>query len=215
MANNTKVAILAGSTGLVGSHLLDQLLDSPYYHEVVALTRRPLDKKHPKLRVEQIDFDQPDPAKIKGDDLYCALGTTIAKAGSKEAQYKVDCHYPYLIGLQAKQNGVKQYMLVSSIGAKMNSSTFYLHLKGHLEEKMVKLGFDNFVAVRPSFLLGARQEFRLGEKIGIFFIKLFAPLIPLKYRGIHAEKVAKALISMANEQLHGNHFVESDKLHDF
>ncbi len=210
-----KTALLLGATGLVGGHLLQQLLESPHYGQVVALTRRPLDVKHPKLQQEILDFDHPDVSKIKGDDLFCALGTTLAKAGSKEAQYRIDCVYPYEIGKIAKQNGVRQYLLVSSIGADAKSSNFYLKTKGELEEKIQGLDFEHFVAARPSFLLGERKEFRLGERIGIALAKVFAPLIPRRYRGVGAEKVARALIARANEGGKGVEFVESETLQSF
>lgn len=209
-----KTALLLGATGLVGSHLLQQLLESPHYAQVVALGRRPLDVQHPKLRQEIIDFDHPDPAKIKGDDLFCALGTTLRKAGSKEAQYKIDCLYPFEIGRIARENGARQYLLVSSVGADAKSSGFYLKTKGELEEKIVGLGFEHFVAARPSFLLGDRQEFRLGEKMGIALAKVFEPLIPRRYRGIEAAKVARALIRSANNGESGVQFVESEVLQE-
>lgn len=207
-----KTALLLGATGLVGSHLLRQLLDDPRYETVVALTRRPLDVEHPNLRQEIIDFDQPDPARIRGDDLFCALGTTLRKAGSKEAQYRIDCTYPYEIGKIGRQNGVQQYLLVSSVGADAGSSNFYLRTKGELEEKLKALDFPAFVSARPSFLLGQRSEFRLGEKIGIALAVALAPLIPKKYRGIQAAQVAAALIALANQGLRGAHLVESDQL---
>lgn len=212
MTKKNKTALLLGASGLVGGHLLQQLLDSPHYTEVVALLRRPLDIQHPKLRQEIIDFDHPNPELIKGDDLFCALGTTLRKAGSKAAQYKIDCTYPAEIGRIARENGVQQYLLVSSIGANAQASGFYLKTKGELENKLKALDFRTFIAARPSFLLGNRQEFRLGEKIGIAFAKLLAPLIPKKYRGIKAERVAKALIALANKNLAGIHIVESDRL---
>lgn len=207
-----KTAILLGATGLVGSHLLDYLLRDPRYGAVVALVRRPLAVQHPKLRQEILDFDQPDPAKIQGDDLFCALGTTLLKAGTKEAQYRIDCTYPYEIGRLAKANGVRQYLLVSSLGADAQSSNFYLKTKGDLEEKLRALKFETFVSARPSILLGERSEFRLGERIGIALAKTFAILIPKKYRGIPAERVAAALIELANSNLRGTHVVESDRL---
>lgn len=210
-----KTALLLGATGLVGGHLLQQLLDSPHYTLVVALTRRTLEMQHPKLRQEIIDFDHPDPAKIMGDDLFCALGTTLAKAGSKEAQYKIDCTYPFEIGKIARQNGARQYLLVSSVGANPNTSNFYLKTKGELEEKIRGLDFEHFVAARPSFLLGDRKEFRLGEKIGIELANFFAPLIPRRYRGIHAEKVARALIARANSGGKGVEILESEVLQGF
>lgn len=212
MSESAKTALLLGATGLVGSHLLKQLLENPNYTQVVAFTRRPLDVRHPKLRQEILDFDHPDASKIKGDDLFCALGTTLRKAGSKEAQYRIDCLYPYKIGRIAKQNDVRQYLLVSSVGADAKSSNFYLRTKGELEEKIQELGFEHFVAARPSFLFGERKEFRLGEKIGIALAKALKPLIPRRYRGIDAEKVAWALIAKANEGGKGVEFVESEQL---
>lgn len=207
-----KTALLIGASGLVGSQLLQQLLNDARYETVVALVRRPLDLQHPKLRQEIIDFDHPDPEKIKGDDLYCALGTTLRKAGSKEAQYRIDCTYPFEIGKIGRQNGVQQYLLVSSVGADAKSSNFYLRTKGELEEKLTALDFKTFVAARPSFLLGERNEFRLGEKIGIVLAQTFAFLIPKKYRGIQASQVAAALIELANQDLGGVHVIESDRL---
>lgn len=207
-----KTALLLGATGLVGGYLLSQLLEDARYDAVIALTRRPLDLQHPKLQQVIIDFDHPNPAQIRGDDLFCALGTTLRKAGSKEAQYRIDCAYPYEIGKIARQNGVQQYLLVSSIGADAQSSNFYLRTKGDLEEKIKALDFKAFVSARPSFLSGNRSEFRLGERIGIALANLFAPLIPRKYRAIHARKVAAALIAFANAGLSGMHVVESDRL---
>jgi len=207
-----KTALLLGATGLVGGHLLDQLLDDPRYDTVVALVRRPLDRQHPKLRQEILDFDHPDPKKVQGDDLFCALGTTIRKAGSKEAQYRIDCTYPYEIGRIARANGVRQYLLVSSVGADAGSSNFYLRTKGDLEEKIQALEFDTFVSARPSFLLGKRDEFRLGERIGIVLARVFAFLIPKRYRGVQAYRVATALIERANAGLSGTVFVESDRI---
>jgi len=207
-----KTALLAGATGLVGGHLLEQLLDDPRYGTVVALVRRPLERQHPKLRQEIIDFDQPDPAQITGDDLFCALGTTLRKAGSQEAQYRIDCTYPYTIGKVAKANGVRQYLLVSSLGADAQSSNFYLKTKGDLEEKLRALDFETFVSARPSILLGARSEFRFGERIGIVLAQALAFLIPKKYRGIHASAVATALIHLANTGLKGTNIVESNQL---
>lgn len=211
----TKTALLLGATGLVGSQLLEQLLADARYAQVIALTRRPLDIRHPKLRQEIIDFDQPDPAKIQGDELFSALGTTLRKAGSKEAQYRIDCTYPFEIGKIAQANGVQQYLLVSSIGATAKTSNFYLKTKGELEDKLAALDFKTFVSARPSLLLGNRSEFRLGEKIGIVLAQIFAFLIPKKYQGIQAKQVAKAMIAIANQGWSGVHFVESDQLQDF
>ena len=210
-----KTALLLGATGLVGSHLLQQLLENPYYSQVVALVRRPLAMQHPKLHQEILDFDKPDAAKIKGDDVFCALGTTLAKAGSKEAQYRIDCTYPYEIGKIARENGSRQYLLVSSLGADAQSPNFYLKTKGDLEEKIRNLDFEHFVSARPSILLGDRKEVRIAERIGIVLARVFAPLIPRRYRGIEAEKVARALIFKANDGGKGVEIVESEALQKF
>ena len=210
-----KTAIIIGATGLVGSTLVEQILENFAYSKVVLLLRKPLNISHSKLVQEVIDFDKPDASKIMGDDLFCAMGTTLAKAGSKEAQYKIDCTYPFEIGKIAKANGVKQYILVSSLGANFQSSNFYLRTKGDLEQKIKSLGFQNFVSFRPSFLTGDRKEFRLGEKIGVVIAKILSPLMIggfKKYRGIEASKVAKSMQELANQGLTGIHFIESDKI---
>lgn len=210
-----KTAIIIGATGLVGSTLVKQLLDNPAYSKVVLLLRKPLNISHSKLFQEIIDFDKLDASKIVGDDLFCAMGTTLAKAGSKEGQYKIDCTYPYEIGKIAKANGVKQYILVSSVGANFESSNFYLRTKGDLEKKIQSLGFQNFVSIRPSMLLGDRGEFRLGEKIGKVLFNMLSPLLfgsLRKYHGIEAADVAKAMQRFANQGLSGVKYVEYDEI---
>lgn len=212
MANQGKTALIIGASGLVGGHLLHQLLEHPAYREVVALVRRPMDINHPKLRQEILDFDHPDPAKIQGDELYCALGTTLKKAGSKEVQYRIDGIYPHEIGRIARQQGVGGYFLVSSVGANARTSNFYLKTKGELEEKLKMLGFPKLVIVRPSFLLGNRTEFRLGEKIGIFLAQVLKPLVPKRYRGVQASDVAAALIAAANRKVEGVLVLENEEI---
>ena len=216
MTTTGKRALVIGATGLVGAHIVQQLLDDPRYAAVVTLVRRPLSIEHPKLKQEIIDFDRPDPSAIKGDELFCALGTTLAKAGSKEAQYRIDCAYPAEIGRIARANGVQRYLLVSSVGADAGSGNFYLRTKGDLEEQIKSMGFELFASARPSFLLGQRAEFRLGERIGIAVANVVGPLLlhgPLrKYKGIQAAQVAAALIRAANEDKRGVFYLEYDAL---
>jgi uncharacterized protein YbjT (DUF2867 family) len=212
-----KTAIVIGATGLVGSTLVKQLLDNSIYSKVVLLLRKPLNISHSKLVQEVIDFDKLDASKIVGDDLFCAMGTTIRKAGSQEAQYKIDCTYPYEIGKIAKANGVKQYILVSAVGANLKSSNFYLKTKGSVEQQVQSLGFQNFVSLRPSMLLGDRGEFRLGEKIGMVLSNMLSPLLfgsLRKYHGIEASDVAKAMQRFANQGLSGVGFMEYDEMTD-
>ena len=208
-------AIVIGSTGLIGKQLLGQLLESPNYSHVIALVRTPLLWKHEKLQEVLFDFDHPDAAFVKGDEVFCCLGTTLAKAGSEAAQKQIDYAYPLRIAELAKQNGVQQYILVSSLGAKTEASNFYLRTKGELEQAIENLQFRTFISVQPSILLGKRDEFRFGEQIGIGLAKVVGPMLSgkwKKYRAIKAEQVAKAMIALAQKQEKGTFMIESDKL---
>ena len=210
-----KTAIVIGATGLVGAYLVNELNDSKLYNKVIILVRRKTDLNHLKLEERIIDFENIDASIIKGDDIFCAIGTTLKKAGSKENQYKIDCEYPFKIAQLAKENNVKQFILVSSIGADAKSTNFYLRTKGELEEKISTLNFNAFIVLRPSFILGDRKEFRLGEKIGIFFAILLGPLFIgglKKYKGVNAKVIAKKMIRLANENLSGKQIIESDKI---
>ncbi len=210
-----KTALVIGATGLVGSTLIPLLLASPAYNKVILLVRKPLALAHPKLSQTVLDFDHPDPALLRGDDLFCAIGTTLKKAGSKENQYKIDCTYPYELGKLARANGCQQFVLVSSLGADAQSSNFYLRTKGELEAKITGLGFHNLVIVRPSLILGDRGELRVGERIGTVAATFLGPFMVgslRKYRGITAEKIAKAMLTLANGGFRGKTIVESDKL---
>lgn len=196
-----KTAVVIGATGLVGSQILDLLLNDPRYVKVKVFHRRATGFKHPKLEEIIINFDELRIWKhmITGDELFSALGTTIKAAGSKEAQYVVDFQYQWDLAEEARKNGVKSYGLVSSIGASAGSKNFYLNMKGKLDKKVQKLGFDKVVIVRPSFLDGNRAESRPGEKIGMQIMKAVSWLpIIRKYKPIHVRTVARALISGLN-----------------
>jgi uncharacterized protein YbjT (DUF2867 family) len=210
-----KSAIIIGASGLIGGFLTKALLKNAEYSKIKLLVRKKIPIDHPKLSQVIFDFENPDKKEIVCDDLFCTIGTTLKKAGSKEAQYHIDYEIPYKIGEFAKENNVKQYLLVSSLGANLNSGNFYLKTKGELEHKLKLLYFDTFIVVRPSILYGERKEIRFFEKIGVFFSKLISPLLfgkLKKYAGIEASKVADALIYFANNHLIGNHFFESDEL---
>lgn len=207
-----RTALVIGSSGLVGTELVKQLLDSPEYNAVILLNRRASNLQHPKLKERLLNFDAPDLQNISGDDIFCAIGTTLRKAGSKEAQFKIDCEYPSTLAALLKQQGFKRFMLVSSIGADERSGNFYLRTKGQLEKNLIALNFEAINIVRPSILLGPRKEFRLGEKIGIILILFLSLLMigPLRrYRAVHASKVASTLIRMAQSGKSGVNILES------
>lgn len=210
-----KTALVIGSTGLVGSHLVRQLCDSKHYLKVILLNRRASEYKHLKLEEKIIDFEKPDLENISVDDVFCAIGTTIKKAGSKEAQYRIDCEYPAHLASLLKTKGSKQFVLVSSIGANSASSNFYLKTKGQLEDKLNALNFDSCIVLRPSFIMGERKEFRLGEKVALIVLKLVTPLMLgglKKYRGINASDIAAKMISSANLNQIGFQIIESNMI---
>jgi uncharacterized protein YbjT (DUF2867 family) len=197
-----RTAMVIGATGLVGGHLTEQLCADSTYDKVVVLSRRKLEQQHPKIEVRVIDFDKPDPAMVKADDVFCAIGTTLKKAGSKENQYRIDCEYPAKLAALAKQNGTETFVLVSSIGADAASGNFYLRTKGELEEKLKQTGFKRLIILRPSFILGDRKEFRAGEKIGILLAKALKSLMVgklRKYRGVQATAIAAKMIAAAKQ----------------
>lgn len=197
-----KTAIVIGATGLVGSFCLRELLLHSTYDKVVVLTRRPIPLSHEKLVQYQVNFDQPDTYRslVKGHDLYACLGTTMAKAGSREAFYKVDYTYTHQTALMAAQNGVGQLLLVSSVGADSDSMFYYSRVKGELELAVQKMPFWSVHIFQPSVLLGERNENRWGEQLAGRIAKGIDALtggLLTKYRPIEADVVAKAMVNAA------------------
>jgi len=212
-----KTALIIGSTGLVGSHLVQILLESKDYDKVVTFGKRASGMQHPKLTEHIIDFDKIDSYSelIKGDDFFCTIGTTIKKAGSKEAFRKVDFEYPMQFATIALKNGIKQFLLISSVGADPSSGNFYLRTKGEIELFLKNAGFESVSIVQPSLLLGDRKEFRFGEKLGAVFMKAFSFLFIgglKKYKPIQASIVAKALYVIAQKNTVGFQIYKSDAL---
>ncbi|MEM7549171.1 MAG: oxidoreductase [Bacteroidota bacterium] len=214
---NIKTAMVVGANGLVGSELLSILLDSDYYGTVISVTRKYLDITDERLMQFVIDYDRLEELEelIGADDVYCCLGTTMKKAGSKEKFRQVDLTYPLKIAELVKRNGCKQFLLVSAIGAKKDSSFFYNKVKGELEEEVHKLGFDSLQIFQPSILLGDRNEDRAGEEFAKSFTKAvrFAMIGKLKkYRPIEASHVAKVMFKVAQNNQSGKRIYCSDEM---
>jgi uncharacterized protein YbjT (DUF2867 family) len=212
-----RTAILLGATGLVGGHCLELLLRDGAYSGVISLGRRKTAKEDAKLEEHVIDFERlEDYSKLlRGDDLFCCLGTTIKKAGSQAAFRQIDFTYVKESARIASENGTGQFLLVSALGADLRSSVFYNRTKGEVEERVAKFPFHGVQIFRPSLLLGERAEVRLGERVAEKVMKVFSFLLVgslKKYRAVHARTVAEAMIKVAKQQPVGVNVIESDRI---
>jgi uncharacterized protein YbjT (DUF2867 family) len=211
-----KIAVIAGATGLIGKQLLSLLLNDPAFSKVKALTRRPLTLKHEKLQNIIIDFDRLEDYsdQLDSDDVFCCLGTTMKKAGSKQTFWRADHDYPLTLAKICIQRGAQQFLLVSALGANKNSSFYYNEVKGSVEIDIDEVGFNSFHIFRPSLLLGPRDEKRSAEDAAKTFYRLFNFLIPLKYKAIDSMKVAKAMLHFSKAGLPGKHVHHSAELQE-
>ena len=212
-----KTAVIAGSRGLIGEILTKLLLNDNMYGKVISLGRRKLDISNPKLEQKIVDFNNLDKVELPCDDVFCCLGTTIKKAGSQANFRKVDFNFPANLAERSKASRAKRFLLVSSLGADAKSKVFYSSVKGETEAVIAQTGFETVHIFRPSILLGARKEFRMGELLGKAAMNVlgFMMLGKLKkYRGIQASTVAKSMIYYANQPEMGLFFHESDQIQD-
>jgi uncharacterized protein YbjT (DUF2867 family) len=216
-SNSKKTALVIGSSGLIGSHLVIQLLSNPNFEKVIVFNRRACLLLHPKIEEYLIDFNNLKAIEpfVKGDVMFCTMGTTIKKAGSKEAFRLVDVVYPEQFTEMALHNQVKQFLIISSLGADLHSNNFYLKTKGEIETFLQNSAFKSVSILRPSLLLGDRKEFRLGEKIASYVLPVLSLFLigPFKkYRAIEAKTVAKAMLEIALQNKSGFNIYQSDEL---
>ncbi len=223
-----KIAIVAGTTGLIGSQLIELILQDNYYDRVVTLSRKPLKISNFKLARQSslnaggfqnlvVDFDklQEFSGQMKGDDVFCCLGTTIKVAGSREAFRKVDHDYPVALASVTKSQGATQFLIVTAMGANKGSSIFYNRVKGEVQEDLMKIGFEVTHIFQPSMLRGPRLEKRSGEEIGQSVMRVLGFLIPKKYKIIESVKVARAMLAIAKLRQAGTKIHDSAKLQDY
>lgn len=189
--------LLAGATGLIGGQILQGLIRDDEVSEVRLLVRRPLDRSlvGPKVRQLVADFEALDahPEWFRVDQVFCALGTTMRHAGSRAAFRHVDFDYPLTLAWLAEAQGARHFLLVGSAGADARSRVFYNRVKGELENAVRRIGFATLTIARPSFLVGPRQELRLGEIV----MTRLAYLFPAAVKPVHAQQVASALVRAA------------------
>ena len=214
-----KTAVVLGATGLIGQHLVQELLQNEFFSKVRILVRRPLNLNHPKADIQVVNFnDEKDiAARIDiGDVIFCCIGTTRKKVKGNKTEYrKVDYDIPIITARLGVQHGFSQFLMVSAIGANPVAANFYLQLKGCIEEDVTALPFESIHIFRPSLLLGKREEFRLGERIGGVAIKAISFLLIgawRKYRPIQAAEVARSMVAAANREIAGVHLYEYDEM---
>lgn len=211
-------ALIAGATGLIGGHCLQALLDDPNYSEVIALVRKPIVKTHRKLKTVLTKFDnlERELSNIQVDDVFCCLGTTIKKAGTQEAFKRIDLSLVVTVAELMRKQGTEQFLVISALGADKNSKVFYNRVKGEMESALEDLGYPCLRIIRPSLLLGAREEFRLGEKIGVLLTPVLKPFLLgslKKYRPVEAESVAQFMVKTGGKELtSGVHIYESNMI---
>ena len=201
-----KTALVFGSSGLIGGHLLNQLIKDDNYNKIKIFVRSEPEINHFKVEIIKTDFSNLENYKedIKGNDCYFCIGTTKQNSPNKDEYRRVELDIPKEIAQIAKSNLVNSFIFVSALYANPKSSGDYVRYKGLVEEELKELNFPKLVLMRPSFLMGDRKEKRVGEKIGIFVFKLLSPLLlgPLKkMRPIHSETVAKAMIAIVQNDI--------------
>ena len=206
--------VVAGATGLVGSHILQDLLADASVAEVHVLVRRAPDVEHDKLTAHIVDFRAIPPLPPL-DEAYLALGTTIKQAGSREAFRAVDLDANLAAARAALAAGARRAGLVSAMGADARSAVFYNRTKGELEDALKALPLETLVIARPSLLAGDRsvlhQPERLGESLANRLGALFKPLLPARYRPVEARRVARALLATV-PRLVGTTILTSDAI---
>lgn len=197
-------ATLIGATGLIGSHLLELLLEDEYFDSVRILIRRPMEFTHPKLEKKLVDFSDMESFRLaleESDVVFCSIGTTQKKVkGDKDAYRKIDYDITVNAARFCKLNGCETFVFVSTVGANSKSNNFYLKLKGEIEEAVKTVGLTNVYIMQPSLLLGKRKESRFGEKIAQWIIPLLSFVTPAKYKPVKATYVAKAMIRLVKEK---------------
>ena len=206
------VAVVAGATGLVGQELVRQLAADGGWREVRALVRRalPAALAGPPVTAVQVDYGrlEPSPRWAAGDHVFCALGTTMAQAGSPEAFRQVDLDFPLALARASLSQGARHFLLVSALGADSGSRLFYNRVKGEVEAGIAALGYRSVTIARPSLLLGHRRVPRLGERVA----GVLGVLAPPRWRPVPAARVARALVEAAKRDEPGVHILKNPEL---
>jgi uncharacterized protein YbjT (DUF2867 family) len=209
--------LVAGASGLVGSALVERMLEDGAGSGVVAVVRRPLGFVHPRLSEIVADFGRLEATGVpRVHTAFCALGTTMGKAGSEAAFRAVDLEAVVAFARLARRAGAMRFLLVSALGADPRSRVFYNRVKGEAEEAVASVGFAGLALFRPSLLLGERAENRPAERVaalgaGLLSWAMAGPLA--RWKPVPAESVAAAMLAVAGGTLEGVRVVENEEIH--
>jgi uncharacterized protein YbjT (DUF2867 family) len=199
-------AIVAGATGVVGRHCVQRLLADPDFSQVNVIARRHTGLRHPKLVEHIVDFDdlsgysERHPEAFNADAAFCCLGTTMRVAGSRPAFERVDYHYVHQFAELAAKHKVPVFMMISAVGANPHSPVYYSRIKGKVEQAVRELSFRSVHIMRPSLLLGHREDSRPAEAIAQRIAPLISPFMvgPLaRYKPVSADAVAAEMVSLS------------------
>lgn len=204
---SSKIALVAGGSGLVGSRLLTELVAAPEYSRVYALSRRPLAFEHTKLANRIVSFESlPQLSGVVCHDAFCCLGTTMREAGSEAAFRKVDVGHVLAFARVARAAQAQRFVLLSAVGADERSRHFYLRVKAEAEREVTAMGFAGVDILQPSLLLGLRPDARPLELLAQVFMPLAHPVLfgsRAQYRAISATAIARAMLGAARSGRRG------------
>ena len=199
-----KTAAIIGATGMIGEYLTGLLLADDYFSTVRIIVRRPAPKTHPKMEVKLVDFTDVESLKLSlegADAVFCCIGTTNKNVkGDKELYRRIDFDIPLKAAMFCKETGCEKFILISAVGAKATAGSYYLQLKGQLEDAIQLIGLASIHIMQPSLLLGNRKENRPTERILTGPFKFLSRLFTgswRKYKPIHGTTLAKAMLNAA------------------
>ena len=212
-----KSAIILGATGLTGRYVLDELLNNSEYNKIIVFSRRPLEIKNEKLDVIECDLLNLEEQKeyFRADEVYVCIGTTNNKTPNKKLYRDIDFGIPVTAAQLCRENRIDNIAVISSLGANSKSSVFYTKTKGEMEESVIEMEIPNTYLLRPAMIMGPRKDRRVGETLGKMIIFIINPLLKgalKKYKGIHAETIAKAMVNLCNGKSNLKEIIESDKI---
>lgn len=211
-----KTAILLGATGLTGSFVLRELLKSNHYEKIILFSRNSCNVQHVKIEEYLIDLFNLDKyeALFKADDVFCCIGTTRKKTPNEEIYSKIDYGIPVIAAKLSGKNGIKNFIVISALGANAKSAFLYNRLKGKMENKVSEQSIPKIHIVRPSLITGNRKEQRIGEKLAQYIFSVFNPFLKgklRKYKSVSAENIAKTMLYVANNS-YPDIIIKSDEI---